>query len=93
MINYVGLMVHSLFKFVLLPVCLSEYQLKQCRDSCREVRTKAAQTCLPHLLVLVSFSCLCSYYIIIARLEMNLPNVARFILILQVVIWFISSSL
>ncbi|XP_006806491.2 olfactory receptor 10J5-like [Neolamprologus brichardi] len=56
-----------------------------CYQSCREVRKKAAQTCLPHLLVLVSFSGLCSYDIIVARLEMNLPKVARFILTLQVV--------
>ncbi|XP_028250315.1 olfactory receptor 6N2-like [Parambassis ranga] len=55
--------------------------------SCRDIRKKAAQTCLPHLLVLISFSCLCSYDVIIARLEINLSNTARFIMTLQLVIY------
>uniref|UniRef100_A0AAZ1X4S3 G-protein coupled receptors family 1 profile domain-containing protein n=1 Tax=Oreochromis aureus TaxID=47969 RepID=A0AAZ1X4S3_OREAU len=47
-----------------------------CYQSCREVRRKAAQTCLPHLLVLISFS-----------LEINLSQTARFIMTLQVVLY------
>ncbi|XP_030613301.1 olfactory receptor 8K3-like [Archocentrus centrarchus] len=58
-----------------------------CYQSCREVRKKAAQTCLPHLLVLISFTCLCSYDVIIARLEINLPQTARFIMTLQVILY------
>ncbi|XP_038575946.1 olfactory receptor 6N2-like [Micropterus salmoides] len=37
----------------------------------REVRKKAAQTCLPHLLVLICFSCLCGYDIIVIHLEVR----------------------
>ncbi|XP_029980188.1 olfactory receptor 6N2-like [Sphaeramia orbicularis] len=50
-----------------------------------EVRKKAAQTCLPHLLVLVSFTCLCIFDVSIARLESELPKLARLIMTLQVV--------
>uniref|UniRef100_A0A3B4V4T3 Olfactory receptor n=1 Tax=Seriola dumerili TaxID=41447 RepID=A0A3B4V4T3_SERDU len=55
--------------------------------SSREVRTKAAQTCLPHLLVLVNFSLLCTYDIIILRLESDIPKTARLIMTLQVVLY------
>ncbi|XP_038127981.1 olfactory receptor 142-like [Cyprinodon tularosa] len=51
------------------------------------VRKKAVQTCAPHLLVLISFSCLCSYDVIIARLEIDLPKTARSIMSLQLVLY------
>ncbi|XP_014859644.1 PREDICTED: olfactory receptor 2T2-like [Poecilia mexicana] len=52
-----------------------------------DVRKRAMQTCAPHLLVLVSFSCLCSYDVIIARLDIDLPKAARSIMTLQVVLY------
>ncbi|XP_054602570.1 olfactory receptor 10J4 [Nothobranchius furzeri] len=55
--------------------------------SCINVRRKAAQTCTPHLLVLMSFSCLCSYDIAIARTDNSLNETARFIMTLQVVLY------
>ncbi|XP_018544697.1 olfactory receptor 11A1-like [Lates calcarifer] len=55
--------------------------------SCREVRKKAAQTCLPHLLVLISFSLLCTYDIIILRLESDFPKTARLIMTLQLIVY------
>ncbi|XP_070770524.1 olfactory receptor 10A2-like, partial [Enoplosus armatus] len=55
--------------------------------SSREVRTKAAQTCLPHLLVLINFSLLCTYDVIILRLESDIPKTARLIMTLQVVLY------
>ncbi|XP_018529676.1 olfactory receptor 11A1-like [Lates calcarifer] len=55
--------------------------------SCRDVRKKAAQTCLPHLLVLISFSCLCAYDVIIVRLGSDFPKTARFIMTLQAVLY------
>ncbi|XP_008303240.1 olfactory receptor 6K3-like [Stegastes partitus] len=55
--------------------------------SCKEVRTKAAQTCLPHLLVLISLSVLCSYDVIIARLQVYFPKTAHLIMTLQIVIY------
>ncbi|XP_077393738.1 olfactory receptor 6N2-like [Festucalex cinctus] len=55
--------------------------------SCGEVRKKAAETCLPHLMVLISFSCLCSFDVIIARLELDLSKTVRLIMSLQVVVY------
>ncbi|XP_069569520.1 olfactory receptor 4C12-like [Brachyistius frenatus] len=55
--------------------------------SCREVRTKAAQTCLPHLFVLISFSLLCLFDIIIVRLESDISKTVRLIMTLQVVLY------
>ncbi|XP_059188470.1 olfactory receptor 6N2-like [Centropristis striata] len=54
--------------------------------SCKEVRKKAAETCLPHLMVLISFSILCAYDISIARVESYLPKSVRLIMMLQVVL-------
>ncbi|XP_074514755.1 olfactory receptor 1-like [Sebastes fasciatus] len=56
-------------------------------QSCREVRKKAAETCLPHLLVLISFSCLCAYDIAIARLGSNFPKIVNSIMTLQIVLY------
>nr|XP_046259633.1 olfactory receptor 11A1-like [Scatophagus argus] len=55
--------------------------------SSREVRRKAAQTCLPHLLVLINFSCLTAYDVIIVRLESDLPKTVRLIMTLQIVMY------
>ena len=54
---------------------------------CQGVRRKAAQTCLPHLLVLISFSCLIAYDVLLARLEFDFPKTLRLIMALQVVIY------
>ncbi|XP_038127979.1 olfactory receptor 6N2-like [Cyprinodon tularosa] len=51
--------------------------------SCREVRRKAAQTCLPHLLVLINYSCLFSYDMIIVRLESNISKTVGFVMTVQ----------
>uniref|UniRef100_A0A3P8TN56 G-protein coupled receptors family 1 profile domain-containing protein n=1 Tax=Amphiprion percula TaxID=161767 RepID=A0A3P8TN56_AMPPE len=55
--------------------------------SSREVRQKAAQTCLPHLLVLISFSCLCSYDVVAVRLGSDFPKTVRLIMTLQVILY------
>ncbi|XP_078119096.1 olfactory receptor 5F1-like [Sander vitreus] len=55
--------------------------------SCREVRKKAAETCLPHLLVLISFSILCAYDITIARVESNFSKTAHLIMVLQIILY------
>uniref|UniRef100_A0A3Q1IJL9 Olfactory receptor n=1 Tax=Anabas testudineus TaxID=64144 RepID=A0A3Q1IJL9_ANATE len=55
-------------------------------QSSRNVRKKAAQTCLPHLLVLISFSCLCAFDIITVRLGSDFPKTVHFITILQVIL-------
>ncbi|XP_025999499.1 olfactory receptor 13C2-like [Astatotilapia calliptera] len=83
--------VFILFNTVFLPLLFIMFTYTKifiiCYRSCREVRKKAAQTCLPHLLVLISFTCLCSYDIIIARLEIDLSQNTRFIMTLQVVLY------
>ncbi|XP_031150969.1 olfactory receptor 6N2-like [Sander lucioperca] len=55
--------------------------------SSREVRRKAAQTCLPHLLVLINFSCFMSYDVLLARLETDFPKTVHLIMSLQLVIY------
>ncbi|XP_041807082.1 olfactory receptor 11A1-like [Chelmon rostratus] len=52
-----------------------------------EVRRKAAQTCLPHLIVLIGFSCLCAYDVIVIRLESYFPKPVSLIMTLQVVLY------
>ncbi|XP_059186389.1 olfactory receptor 1078-like [Centropristis striata] len=46
--------------------------------SSREVRTKASQTCLPHLIVLSLFSCLCAYDVIVSRLGSDIHFIMTF---------------
>uniref|UniRef100_A0A3Q1F3B8 G-protein coupled receptors family 1 profile domain-containing protein n=1 Tax=Acanthochromis polyacanthus TaxID=80966 RepID=A0A3Q1F3B8_9TELE len=56
-------------------------------QSGRDVRKKTAQTCFPHLLVLMSISCFSSYDIIIARLQFYFHSTARFIMTLKLIIY------
>ncbi|XP_004081447.1 olfactory receptor 142-like [Oryzias latipes] len=55
--------------------------------SCREVRRKAAQTCLPHLLVLINYSCLMTFDLIIIRLESDFSKTTRLIMTLQIIMY------
>ena len=55
--------------------------------SSREVRRKAAQTCLPHLIVLINFSCLCAYDVIIVELESDFPKTVHLIMTLQIILY------
>ncbi|XP_010754655.3 olfactory receptor 6N2 [Larimichthys crocea] len=55
--------------------------------SSKEVRKKAAQTCLPHLIVLINFSCLCAFDVITVQLEADFPKTVRFIMALQIVMY------
>ncbi len=56
-------------------------------QSSREVRKKAAQTCLPHLIVLINFSCLCAYDVIIVGLESYFPKTVHLIMTLQLILY------
>ncbi|XP_059198369.1 olfactory receptor 6N2-like [Centropristis striata] len=53
----------------------------------REVRKKAAQTCLPHLIVLFNFSCLCVYDVLTGQLNLDFPKTIRLIMSLQMVMY------
>ncbi|KAF7215276.1 olfactory receptor 11H2-like [Nothobranchius furzeri] len=55
--------------------------------SSREVRKKAAQTCLPHLAVLISFSFLCVFDVLTVHLESGFPNMLRLIMTLQLIMY------
>ncbi|XP_028249135.1 olfactory receptor 6N2-like [Parambassis ranga] len=55
--------------------------------SCREVRRKAAQTCLPHLIVLINFFCLLAFDILLLRLETDFPTIVRFLITLQMILY------
>uniref|UniRef100_A0A3Q3SFL9 Olfactory receptor n=1 Tax=Mastacembelus armatus TaxID=205130 RepID=A0A3Q3SFL9_9TELE len=53
----------------------------------REVRRKAAQTCLPHLIVLVNFSCLGSFDVLLVQMETDFPKIVRLIMSLQTILY------
>ncbi|XP_070770567.1 olfactory receptor 6N2-like [Enoplosus armatus] len=55
--------------------------------SSREVRKKAAQTCLPHLIVLINFSCLSVYDVVLLRLGTDFPQTVSLIMTLQIVMY------
>ncbi|XP_067371551.1 olfactory receptor 6N2-like [Channa argus] len=55
--------------------------------SCKSVRSKAAQTCLPHLLVLINFSCFITYDVVVVRLESDFPQNFRLIMTLQMIVY------
>ncbi|XP_028249937.1 olfactory receptor 52K1-like [Parambassis ranga] len=53
----------------------------------REVRRKAAQTCLPHLIVLINFFCLIAVDVLLLRLETEFPTIVRFVMTLQMILY------
>ncbi|KAF7646189.1 hypothetical protein LDENG_00191800, partial [Lucifuga dentata] len=77
--------------FTLLPVFFTLFTYARILiityQSSRDVRKKAAQTCLPHLLVFISIFILGTYDILRARLESNFPKTAHLRMILQV-LWY-----
>ncbi|XP_061674989.1 olfactory receptor 11A1-like [Syngnathoides biaculeatus] len=52
-----------------------------------EVRKKAIDTCLPHLIVLITFTCLVFFDVAIGLLESVLPKTVRLIMSLQIVVY------
>ncbi|KAF7215024.1 olfactory receptor 6N2-like [Nothobranchius furzeri] len=55
--------------------------------SCGQVRKKVANTCLPHLLVLINYSCFITFDIIIIRLDYDISNTSRFVMTIQMIIY------
>ncbi|XP_062258752.1 olfactory receptor 13C9-like [Platichthys flesus] len=53
----------------------------------KTMRTKALQTCLPHLLVLINLSGFVAYDVIVVRLESDIPKLARLLLTLQIMVY------
>ncbi|XP_041807117.1 olfactory receptor 11A1-like [Chelmon rostratus] len=87
--NIYGLI--ALVNLVLLPVLFILFTYTRIfvisYKSCREVRRKAAQTCLPHLMVLMNFSCMSVYDVLLLRLETDFPQTVRFIMMLQIIMY------
>ncbi|XP_061734887.1 olfactory receptor 10J4-like [Nerophis ophidion] len=54
---------------------------------CVEFKKKAAETCLPHLMVLFIFLCLVLFDVVIARLESDLSKIVRLIMTVQVLVY------
>lgn len=55
--------------------------------SSREARRKAAQTCLPHLSVLATFSCLSAFDVVVPRIQLDFPPSVRLVMTTQVVVY------
>ncbi|KAM9342319.1 olfactory receptor 6N2-like [Pholidichthys leucotaenia] len=53
----------------------------------RAFRTKAAQTCLPHLLVLVTFSCSGTYDVLISNIDSDFSKTEYLVMTLQMLIY------
>ncbi|KAM8855055.1 LOW QUALITY PROTEIN: olfactory receptor 11A1-like [Spinachia spinachia] len=76
--------------FVILPVLFILFTYSRIlvvSYRCRGVRRRAAQTCLPHLLVLINFTCFTVYDVLLSRLERDPPKIVGLIMALQVVIY------
>ncbi|XP_067371959.1 olfactory receptor 4N2-like [Channa argus] len=56
-------------------------------QSSREVRKKAAQTCLPHLILLMNYSCLGTYDFVIVGVEPHFPKTVSLIMTFQVILY------
>ncbi|XP_037095767.1 olfactory receptor 11A1-like [Syngnathus acus] len=54
---------------------------------CGRAWKKAAETCLPHLMVLICFSCLVMFDVVVDKLESDLPKTTRLIMMLQIVMY------
>ncbi|XP_026150784.1 olfactory receptor 2M5-like [Mastacembelus armatus] len=80
-----------LLNIVVLPVFFIIFTYTRiliiCYHSSGEVRRKAAQTCLPHLMVLFNYFFLSTYDVITVRLETDFPKLARLVMTLQLVVY------
>uniref|UniRef100_A0A3Q3MHX0 G-protein coupled receptors family 1 profile domain-containing protein n=1 Tax=Mastacembelus armatus TaxID=205130 RepID=A0A3Q3MHX0_9TELE len=89
-----ALTVYGLFvwsSIIVLPVLFILFTYTRiliiCYHSSGEVRRKAAQTCLPHLMVLFNYFFLITYDVINVRLETDFPKTARLVMTLQLVVY------
>lgn len=87
--NIYGLMV--LVNVLILPVIFILFSYTRILiisyQSSKEVRKKAAQTCLPHLMILINFSCLNVYDVLLLRLNTVVPKTVHFLITLQIMIY------
>ncbi|XP_067371983.1 olfactory receptor 13C9-like [Channa argus] len=87
-ISFFGLF--TLLNAIVLPMFFIIYTYLRILIICYhsgEIRKRAAQTCLPHLLVLINYFCLITYEFVTVRLESDFPKTARLIMTLQLVLY------
>uniref|UniRef100_H2S2L8 Olfactory receptor n=1 Tax=Takifugu rubripes TaxID=31033 RepID=H2S2L8_TAKRU len=87
--NIYGLMV--LVNLLIVPVMFILFSYARILlisyQSSKEVRKKAAQTCLPHLMILINFSCLTVYDVLLLRLNTVVPKTVHFLITLQIIMY------
>ncbi|KAM4558346.1 olfactory receptor 6N2-like [Odontesthes bonariensis] len=81
------IMISTLFLPILYIVFTYAKILMISCHSCKTVRKKAAQTCLPHLLVLFNFSLFCIYDVVVLRMESDISQTARLVMTLQLLLY------
>ncbi|XP_030633767.1 putative gustatory receptor clone PTE03 [Chanos chanos] len=83
--NYYGLFVLIISVFPALIFIVFSYIkiLLICLRNSKDFRRKALQTCLPHLLIFVNFSVNCVFEVVQHRLEINIPETLRIIMIVE----------
>ncbi|KAM4561933.1 olfactory receptor 13C2-like [Fundulus diaphanus] len=81
----------ALLDLVILPMLFTVFTYTKIfilsYQSCKSFRRKAAETCAPHLIILISFSYLAAYDVTIARMESDFPKTARLIMTLQIFLY------
>uniref|UniRef100_A0A8C6L862 Olfactory receptor n=1 Tax=Nothobranchius furzeri TaxID=105023 RepID=A0A8C6L862_NOTFU len=81
----------SLLDLVLLPMLFTFFTYAKIFlvlfQNGKIFRRKAAETCIPHLLVLINFSYLAAYDVAIARVESDVSKIAHFIMTLQIFLY------
>ncbi|XP_020783522.2 olfactory receptor 6N2-like [Boleophthalmus pectinirostris] len=53
----------------------------------KEMRKKAFETCMPHLVVMINFAVFSAYDVLLVRIEMEFPKPVRFFVSLQMIIY------
>ncbi|XP_043987691.1 olfactory receptor 13C2-like [Gambusia affinis] len=81
----------ALLNVVILPMLFTVFTYAKIfimsYQSGKSFRRKAAETCVPHLIVLISFSYLAAYDVAIARMETDFPKTARLIMTMQIFLY------
>ncbi|XP_017287289.1 olfactory receptor 11A1-like [Kryptolebias marmoratus] len=81
----------ALLNIAILPIVFTSFTYSKIfimsYRSCNSFRKKVAETCIPHLLVLISYFCLMAYDVIIARVESDFPQTVRFVMTLQILLY------
>ncbi|XP_054915815.1 olfactory receptor 11H2-like [Poeciliopsis prolifica] len=78
----------ALLHVVVLPMLFTTFTyaniFRISQRSSKQSRKTTVETCVPHLLVLTSYFCLMTYDVVIARVQSDFPQIARFIMTMQI---------